>query len=99
MLILLKQLLGIAAEDTSIDTLLNHFLEQATRLACRYCNVLSLPVLYDGTICDLAAYLYQNRDSVGVVEKRQGERAVTFEDCDIPRTIKGALPLPRVRVM
>ena len=99
LLALVKQLLGIASDDTSKDTLLNHFIGQARLAACTYCNVDALPETYDGTIADLAVYLYQNRDSVGVVTKRQGERTVTYEEGNIPNHILSALPLPRVRVV
>lgn len=99
MLDLVKQLLGIASDDTSKDTLLNHYIGQARLTACTYCNVDTLPEAYDGTIADLAVYLYQNRDSVGIITKRQGERAVTYEEGNLPNHILSALPLPRVRVV
>lgn len=99
MLALVKQLLGIPAEDTSKDALLTHFIEQARLTACIYCNVNELPDTYDGTIADLAVYLHQNRDSMGYLSKHQGERTVTYEDGQIPSHIMSALPLPRVRVV
>lgn len=99
MLALVKLLLGIPANDTSKDALLNHFIEQANLTACTYCNVDELPDDYNGTICDLAVYLYQNRDSMGYLSKHQGERTVTYEAGQIPSHIMSALPLPKVRVV
>ncbi|NLD18824.1 MAG: DNA-packaging protein [Clostridiales bacterium] len=98
-LLLMKQLLNIPPEDLTKDTLLAHFLEQARITACGYCNVEILEPLYDGTICDLAVYLYQNRDSVGYLSKRQGERSVAFAETELPSNIMTALPLPKIHVM
>lgn len=95
----MKTLLGIPLDDTEKDTLLQHFMEQARLSALTYCNVDTLSELYDGTICDLAVFLYQNRDNVGYTTKQQGERSVSYENADIPNSIKTALPLPKVRVM
>lgn len=97
-LVLLKQILGIT--DDGQDALLNHYLEQAANTACVYCNVDQLPEQFDGTVTDLAAHLYGNREYGGVKAKTQGERTVSyFEEADIPAHIKAALPLPNVRVM
>lgn len=99
MLLLMKQLLNISLEDLTKDILLTHFLEQARIAACGYCNVEILESLYDGTICDLAVYLYQNRDSVGYLSKRQGERSASFAETELPTTIMAALPLPKIHVI
>lgn len=98
MLEVVKMLLGIDADDTSKDDILNHFITQALKIALGYCNVTELPAEYDHTISDLAVYLYNNRDSVGYKQKVQGERSVTFEDGGIPEYIKSALPVPKIKV-
>ena len=98
MLEVVKMLLGIVVADTSKDDILNHFITQALKIALGYCNLTELPAEYDDTIADLAAYLYNNRDSVGYKQKVQGERSITFEDGGIPEYIKSALPVPKIKV-
>lgn len=98
MLEVVKMLLGIDVADVSKDDILNHFITQAIKIALGYCNVTELPTEYDGTIADLAAYLYNNRDSIGYKQKVQGERSITFEDGGIPEYIKSALPVPKIKV-
>ncbi len=98
MLETVKMLLGIDIYDISQDGILNHFINQALKVALAYCNVTELPADYDGTIADLAAYFYSNRDSVGYKQKVQGERSVTYEAGGIPNYIKTALPLPKIKV-
>lgn len=98
MLEIVKMLLGIDAADTSKDMILNHFINQALRLALSYCNVSELSAVYDGAIADLAVFLYKNKDSVGYRQKAEGERSVTYEGGGIPENIKSALPLPKIKV-
>lgn len=98
MLEIAKMLLGIDVADTSKDTILNHFINQALKLALSYCNVIELSAEYDGTITELAVYLYKNKDSVGYKQKIEGERSITFEGGGIPEYIKSALPLPKIKV-
>ena len=98
MLEIVKMLLDIDYSDTSKDDILNHYISQALMVALVYCNVTELPADYDGTIADLAVYLYKNRDSVGYKQRVQGERSVLFEGGGIPESIKSALPLPRIKV-
>ncbi|MEA4987648.1 MAG: phage head-tail connector protein [Anaerovorax sp.] len=97
MLETLKMLLGIDLVDTSKDNILNHFINQALRLALSYCNVTELSTEYNGTIADLAKYLYLNKDSVGYEQKVEGERSITYES-GIPEYIKLALPMPKIKV-
>jgi len=68
------------------------------KVALGYCNVTELPAEYDGTIADLAAYFYNNKDSVGYKQKVQGERSITFEDGGITEYIKSVLPVPKIKV-
>lgn len=96
MLELVKLLLGIS--DTTKDTLLAHFIEQARLTACALCNMDELPETYDGTVAELAAYLYRHRENVGIRTQKQGERSSTYED-GLPQSILAALPLPKVRVV
>lgn len=98
MLDIVKMLLGIEAYDDLKDGILNHFINQALKVALAYCNVAELPTEYDDTIADLAVYLYKNKDSVGYKQKTEGERSVTFEGGGIPEYIKSALPLPKIKV-
>lgn len=98
MLEIVKMLLGIDVADTSKDGILNHFINQALKLALSYCNVIELSAEYDGTIAELAVYLYKNKDSVGYKQKTEGERSITFEGGGIPEYIKSALPLPKIKV-
>lgn len=98
MLELVKLLLGIETFDISKDDLINHFINQASKIALVYCNVTELPSEHDDTIADLAVYFYKNRDSLGYKQQVQGERSVTFEGGGIPEFIKMALPLPRIKV-
>lgn len=98
MLEIVKMLLDIDVTDTSKDSILNHFITQALKVALAYCNVLELSTEYDDTIADLAVYFYNNRDSVGYRQMAQGERSVTFEGGGIPEYIKSALPLPKIKV-
>ncbi|SFG92384.1 Phage gp6-like head-tail connector protein [Desulfotomaculum arcticum] len=98
MLETVKMLLGIDEFEIALDGILNHFINQAYRLAYAYCNLTELPADYDDTIADLAVYLYNNRDSVGYKQKVQGERSVTYEGDGIPEYIKTALPLPKIKV-
>lgn len=98
MLDIVKMLLGIELIDTSKDGILNHFINQALKVALSYCNVTELSAEYDGTIADLAVYLYKNKDSVGYKQKTEGERSVTYEGSGVPEYIKSTLPLPRIKV-
>ena len=98
MLEIVKMLIGIEIYDDSKDAILNHFINQALKVALSYCNVTELSAEYDGTIADLAVYLYKNKDSVGYRQKTEGERSVTYEGSGIPEYIKSALPLPRIKV-
>lgn len=93
-----KILLNIDIADTSKDAILNHFISQALKMALAYCNVNILSNEYDGTIAELAVYLYKNKDSVGYKQKTEGERSITFEGGGIPEYIKSALPLPKIKV-
>jgi len=79
MLETVKMLLGIDVADTSKDMILNHFINQAIRLALSYCNVYVLSGEYDGAVADLAVLLYKNKDSVGYKQKTEGERSVIYE--------------------
>ena len=98
MLDLVKMLLEIDIFDNSKDGILNHYINQASRFAFAYCNVIELPAEYDGTIADLAVYFYLNRDSLGFKQKVQGDRSVTFDNRGIPEHIKSSLPLPKIKV-
>jgi Phage QLRG family, putative DNA packaging. len=99
MLETVKMLMGIDVTDTSKDSILNHFITQALKVALAYCNVTELTAEYDDTIADLAVYLYNNRDSVGYRQMAEGDRSVTYETGGIPDFIKATLPLPRIKVM
>ena len=87
MLEIVKMLLGIEASDTAKDGILNHFINQAFKIANSYCNVTELLPEHDDTIADLAVYFYKNRDSLGYKQQIQGERSVTFEGGGIPEYI------------
>jgi hypothetical protein len=91
-----KMLLGIDSTDTSKDNILNHYINQALKMALFYCNVSDL-VGYDDTIADFAAYLYKNKDSLGYKQKTEGEKSASYES-GIPAFIKAALPTPKVTV-
>jgi len=97
MLEIVKMLLE--TPDSSRDELLNHYINQALMVALSYCNVTELSTEYDGTLADLAIYLYKNRDSVGYKQKTEGERGITFENGAIPEYIKLSLPLPKIKVV
>lgn len=99
MLETVKMLLGIDVADTSKDSILNHFIAQALKIALAYCNVTELTAEYDDSIADLAVYLYNNRDSVGYRQMTEGDRSVTYEAGGIPEYIKAALPLPSIKVV
>jgi len=98
MLEIAKMLLGIEVSDLSKDGILNHFINQALKIALAYCNVTELLPEHDDTIADLAVYFYKNRDSLGYKQQIQGDRSVTFEGGGIPEYIKSALPLPKIKV-
>ncbi|AOZ93632.1 phage head-tail connector protein [Paenibacillus crassostreae] len=94
---LLKQLLGIDLYDSSRDEIINHYIKKARSNILGYCNIESLPVAYDAVVVDYALYLYKNKDSVGLVQKQEGERSASYEP-GIPQSIRLALPLPRIKV-
>lgn len=96
-LVLIKELLGMDAEDTSKDGILNHFVGKARNIVLAYCNTSELPQQYDSTIIDFAVYLYKNRNETGVIKKVEGERSITFE-IGIPENIRLALPTPKIKV-
>lgn len=99
MLEIMKMLLDLASDDTSKDKILSYYISLAQQIALSYCNTDSLPEQYDSAIAELAVYLYKNRDSIGISQKTEGERSVTYNVTGgIPDHIKAALPLPRVRV-
>jgi hypothetical protein len=94
---LLKRLLGVDLTDVSKDDILTHFLNKARSNILGYCNVDTLPVEYDETVVDYAVYLYKNKDSVGLMQKQEGERSASYEP-GIPQSIRLSLPLPRIKV-
>jgi hypothetical protein len=96
-LALLKRLLGIDSIDITKDDLLNHYLKKANSIIIGYCNIDILPVIYDDILVDYAMYLYKNKDSVGLMDKQEGERSAKYEP-GIPTSLRLALPLPRIKV-
>ncbi|MEE4571043.1 phage head-tail connector protein [Paenibacillus polymyxa] len=96
-LILLKRLLSMEPTDISKDDILIHYLNKARSNIYGYCNVATLPMEYDDVIVDYAVYLYQNRDSVGLANKQEGERSATYET-GIPISTRLALPLPKIKI-
>lgn len=92
-----KMLLGIESDDSTKDTILNHYINKANEIILGYCNVEELPERYHGALADFAVYLYKNRDMEGISKKREGERTVSIEDA-IPQSIKLSLPLPKIKV-
>ena len=98
MLELMKLLLGIKTEDTTLDMLLNVFITRASSIIIGYCNLDTLPDNYNNVVAQYAVYLYKNRDSEGLLKKTEGERSVIYEGT-IPESIRFQLPLPRVKVV
>jgi hypothetical protein len=98
MLELMKLLLGIQPTDTSLDSLLNHYLNKAREIIIGYCNIDDLPEQYNNVAAEYAVYLYKNRDAEGMLKKTEGEKSVAYEGA-IPDTIKLSLPKPRIRVV
>ncbi|AIQ11366.1 phage head-tail connector protein [Paenibacillus durus] len=94
---LLKRLLGVDLADVSKDDIYTHYLNKARNNIIGYCNVDSLLVAYDEVVIDYAMYLYKNKDSVGLMQKQEGERSASYEP-GIPQSIRLALPLPRIKV-
>jgi hypothetical protein len=94
---LMKRLLGIDSTDVSKDDIYTHYLNKASSNILGYCNIDLLPSAYEDVVVDYAVYLYKNRDSVGVTQKQEGERAAKYEP-GIPASIRLALPLPRIKV-
>lgn len=98
MLEVLKILLGIVIEDTSKDTILQYYLQQARLMAEEYCNITELPERYDSTVVNLAYYLYCNQDVIGYSQKVEGERSISLISNGIPDYIKDALPKPKIMI-
>jgi hypothetical protein len=96
-LILIKRLLGMEPTDISKDDILIHYLNKAKGNILGYCNAATLSVEYDHVMVDYAVYLYKNRDSIGLMNKQEGERSATYET-GIPTNIRLALPLPKIKV-
>lgn len=94
---LIKRLLSMEPTDISKDDILIHYLNKAKGNILGYCNVATLPVEYHHVMVDYAVYLYKNRDSVGLTNKKEGERLATYET-GIPASIRLALPLPKIKV-
>jgi hypothetical protein len=94
---LLKQLLGIESFDISRDDILAHYLKKANSIILGYCNLDILPTIFDDVVVDYAMYLYKNKDSEGLAQKREGERSAVYES-GIPQSIRLALPLPKIKV-
>lgn len=96
-LVLLKLLLNIEATDQSKDDIFYHFLKKARSTILGYCNIDQLPSIYEEVVVDFAVYLYKNRDSDGLSQRREGDRSVTYES-GIPENIRLALPVPKIKV-
>ncbi|MGW9529661.1 phage head-tail connector protein [Paenibacillus terrae] len=94
---LMKRLLSMEPTDISKEHILIHYLNKAKSNIIGYCNVNVLPTEYDDVMVDYAVYLYKNRDSVGLINKQEGERSATYES-GIPASIRLALPLPKIKV-
>lgn len=94
---LLKRLLGVDDSEMYNDDIFQHYLNKARSNIIGYCNIESLPIAYDEVVVDYGLYLYKNKDSVGLMQKQEGERSSTYES-GIPQSIRLALPLPRIKV-
>lgn len=98
MLELMKLLLGIASNDTSLDVLFNVYINKARAIILGYCNTDTLDEQYNSVIAQYATYLYKNRDSEGLTQKTEGEKSATFEGA-IPSSIRLQLPMPRIKAV
>jgi|GEM_PF-1498562 len=98
MIELMKLLLNIDSNDTSLDAILELYSTKAQAIIMGYCNTDELDEKYDGVLTQYAVFLYRNRDCEGLTQKREGEKSVVFEGA-IPDSIKLQLPLPRIKVI
>lgn len=96
-LTLIKNLLGIAIEDTSKDTILNFYITKSQNAIKKSCRIDDLTGLDNQTV-ELAIYYYQNKDMVGIKQATQGSRSQTLTD-GIPQSIKDTLPLPYIKLI
>lgn len=94
---LMKELMGIALEDTSKDTPLKFYLGKAELMIKEYCRVATVPKEYEAVVVEYGIYLFKNKSNLGIVRKTEGEQSATFE-LGIPEHIKGSLPLPAIKV-
>lgn len=103
MLDLMKDLLGISLEDTSKDTILNHYLSKAQLAIKNYCNIDTIPESLNSVVVDLAIFYYRNKDQEGIKQQTQGSRSQTYSESTsnfgIPESILVCLPLPKVSVV
>ena len=98
MLELMKELLDMAPEGTSKDTILNFYLSKSQTAIKKYSNIDEIPEEYNNSIVELAVYFYKNKDKAGLTSITQGARAQSMID-GIPESIKTCLPTPQIKVV
>ena len=97
LLVLMKELLGIAPDDMSKDTPLKFYLGKAELMIKEYCRVAVIPKEYEAIVVEYGIYLFKNKSNLGLVRKSEGEQSATFE-LGMPEYIKCSLPLPIIKV-
>ena len=98
MLTLMKELLDMAPDDTSKDTILNFYLSKSETSIKKYSNIDTIPEEYENSIVELAIYFYKNKDKAGLISLTQGSRSQSMID-GIPESIKACLPIPQIKVV
>lgn len=78
---------------------LNFFVDKAKDAIKEYCNIDELPEKLNNSVVELGYHYYRNRHNTGVVQQSQGSRSATFNNTDIPESIRVRLPLPKLRLM
>lgn len=99
MLELLKQYFNIDNLDTSLDSILNFYINKAKDKIKKY-SLLTEEEYINGNLTDstveLAAFYYTNKKYVGIKNYSEGNKSKSFECSDIPTSIKASLPPPPI---
>ena len=102
-LIMLKVLVGIAADDTSVNSDLTVYLSIAESKVLRRAypydsTVTVVPAQYETLQCEIAAYLWNKRGAEGQLSHNENGINRSYESSDVPESMLNHI-VPHVGVV
>jgi len=78
-----KIMLGIKADDTSCDSILNLMLEDTVTAVLNYCRLKKLPKELEATVRAIVVNKYRSMELNGVEGIKRGDTEVTYFETDV----------------